>query len=128
MSTSSIPSPDVERRATAEGNGDPKRVPQETHPDATSEHSVLRGARDIRPTKTGVQKRIDALVRLRHNLEAQINERDQCIARLQATNEELAAQLKHGMLENAELQTVNFRLQEALARCIKALRKRRMNG
>jgi hypothetical protein len=54
---------------------------------APSEHSFLRGDPDIRPSKTGVQKRIDALVRLRHNLEAQINERDQCIATLQATNE-----------------------------------------
>jgi hypothetical protein len=98
------------------------------HPDASNGHSFLRGDPSILPSKTGVQKRIDALVRLRHNLEAQINERDRCIATLQATNEEQAAQLEHGMLENAELKTDNFRLQESLARCIEALRKTRMNG
>jgi hypothetical protein len=102
------------------------------HPDASNGHSFLRGDPNIHPSKTGVQRRIDRLIRERHerethihNLETQINERDRCIATLQATNEDQAAQLEHGMLENAELKTDNFRLQESLARCIEALRKRK---
>jgi hypothetical protein len=112
MSTEAIPSPAADQL-------------QGTRQCASQGHSFLSGDPNILPSKTGVQKRIDALVRLRHNLEAQINERDRCIATLQATNEDQAAQLEHGMLENAELKTVNFRLQESLARCIEALRKRR---